>query len=297
MKALTVGVDTIKISGDVVGLSPAAFTSTHLVTGKDGRQFGKFVYNGRKHEPRVTYYPNTERLVVECSWPKFIYGDNARLIDDPALAIETLSLWLHRKFGLSVNVGDWHVIRIDYAADWVVGAMLPIYIEAFQRTQLSSHDRSDYEHDGVMWRSQSRAIKFYNKTSEQGFKEMASAVLRFELSHYRDSVRYICSSIGLDNSLTALASPSVVRKSLGAWLPKVMPIGFGADESVRAKVYELFPRPGQALEHLRLINQHGTNAYHFGFTNKSSYYRYLKALRNADLLGSSSSSSLPLLAI
>lgn len=296
VNALTVGVDTIRITGDDIGIDPAKFTRVIESVGIDGRKpHTRLAYQGKPNEPRLTYYPHDARLTLEVSWPKFCFGHNTRLVDEPRLSIGMINNWL-RWFGVTTDVGLWRVNRIDYAADWCVGSALPFYIEGLQKLILSSHDRADYE-SGVMWKSQSRAIKFYNKTAEQGINDLTAAVLRFEVSNYRDSVRYICSKQGATGSLVNLSSIQVVESVLTQWLEKCIPIGFGADESIRARVYEAFGhRAGAALEHMRLINQHGTQAYWLGFTNRSSYYRWKGELHRAGLLGVESS-SLPLLTI
>lgn len=296
MNALTVGVDTIRITGDDVGVDPAKFTRVIESSEIGGNKpHTRLSYQGKPNEPRLTYYPHDARLTLEVSWPKFAYGHNVRVIDEPRLPIGMINNWL-RWFGVSADVGAWRVNRIDYAADWCVGSDLPFYIEGLQKCLLSGHDKSDYE-SGVMWKSQSRAIKFYNKTLEQGITALDGAVLRFEVSNYRAGVRYICSSQGVVNSLADLSVPSIVKSVLTQWLEKCIPAGFGADESLRARVYAAFGhRAGAALEHLRLINELGTKAYWLGFTNRSSYYRYKRELFAAGLLGVASS-SLPLLTI
>lgn len=281
MNALKVGIDTVKITA-TFPVDVTVFERVH----ESGNGVKSFVKLTRNHDDiRATYYPNQERVVIEASLPKLLHGDNWDLVTDAELpsALARLVGWL----GDCPDVGQWKVLRVDYAADWQIERGVQSYLDALSKASLNGYDKTLFK-NGVSWRNQSRVIRWYNKTVEQGYCHRLDVRLRLEVSTLPSGVWYIARSRGWESNVQSLVSDGVSRSVLSHWLTKLgVCEGWGSTDDIRSRVYSLFGRRAAgALEHLYLIQTHGSDAVALGLTSKASYYRYKDELSRAGLLGS-----------
>lgn len=280
MDALKVGIDTVKINV-VAPVDVTAFDRVHE-SGDGRKSFVKLTHNDG--HIRATYYPNQERTVIEASLPKVVHGTNWDLVagDEITSALAAAVAWLP---GLP-DVSSWRVLRVDWACDWQIERGISDYLSALARLSLPNYDRTEWR-NGVSWRNNSRLIRFYNKSSESGFRNRLDARLRFEVSDQKRAIVYLSQVRGCEPDVQSLISDGVSRSVLSHWLTKLGVVdGWGAVDDVRARVYALFGRRAAgALEHLHLIQSHGPDAVALGLTSKASYYRYKHELSTAGLLG------------
>jgi hypothetical protein len=281
MDALKVGIDTVRINV-VAPVDVTAFERVHQ-SGDGEKSFLKLTRNDGAI--RATYYPNQERTVIEASLPKVLYGTNWDVVagDEINAALAAAVAWLP---GMP-DVGSWRVLRVDWACDWEIPRGIHNYISALARLSLPGCARTEWK-NGVSWRNNSRLIRFYNKSSESGFRNRLDARLRFEVSDQKRGVWYLSQVRGCEPDVQSLVSDGVSRSVLSHWLTKLGVVdGWGAADDVRSQVYALFGRrAAAALEHLHLIQTHGSDAVALGLTSRASYYRYKDQLSHAGLLGS-----------
>jgi hypothetical protein len=284
IEPISVGIDTVRISA-VTPVDVAAFDRVHHTDAYDvEKTWAKLTRNDEYM--RCTYYPNNQLLSVESSLPKLLHGDNLALHDIDG-AIVQLSERL-RVFGVLPDLSSWRVQRVDYAADWIIPKNGFAYVKALSERILTGYDRTAFR-SGCAWRNQSRLIRVYNKSLAGGERKRTDVRLRIEVSEQKQGVRYTAARHSVSPTVENLICRQVASSVLNQWLTKlgVGAAGFGQSQSLRAKVYELFPsRVGAVLEHLHLIQNYGADAYRNGMTSKASYHRYRKELNDAGLLSS-----------
>lgn len=205
-------------------------TTTEFFNGDERQRAVRLWRNpepGDDYAPRITYWPHDEAdpslggwLKAEFSIPKMAAprGDDGgydllgTVTDDARdLAFTRVDEYL-AVFGDMPAIQCWSAQRIDYACNWNVGDLLPVYMSVFQKLRVANCTRHPFDaHEGVVWKSRStkgRWIKFYNKRTELARSEQGAAmllrqydnladvpgVLRFEVSNYKDAVRYMANS-------------------------------------------------------------------------------------------------------
>lgn len=187
-------VDTIKASVfQEVRLPASMFDGTTDMTRKD-TQITKYTVEGGVGEPRVTYFPFDDRLLVEVSLPKFLCGSNIQQLSQEQLAcsIDKLNQWLWERFsGKTSDVRHWQVRRIDYATHWEVGNDMALYLDAIEKTSLAKYRQRIYE-TGVDFKNNSRKIALYDKEA-QSRERQAWGLLRYEIQNERDACKYMAS--------------------------------------------------------------------------------------------------------
>lgn len=238
--------------------------------------------NGRGdgYEPRVTFWPGSMALRVEFSVKK-LGGD----LDAAMLWVdEWLSVWL----GVRVPpVVTWRCQRVDYCADVYVGADAGAYLAAAGGLPGGRFVRVAFAGEGVVFKSGSRWVKVYDKSRESG---RGAGVLRFEVSNFRDAVRYMAERwFVCDRSVGEMVRPGRALYVLAYYLGRLgfLGSGFGARERL---VYALRERYGGrslagALHAHDCITAYGAEAWRsLGLISRSSFYRWLSALRADGLL-------------
>ena len=142
------------------------------------------------YAPRVTYWPDGMVLKVEFSVPKMLGDVLNPTEEDKERALTLVDAYLEREgFGDLPSVRRWVCQRVDYAWMWDVGEHLPAYLDMLSRLNVSGMNKQAFKGEGVVWKAVSRWIKFYDKSKEQ---QSSGGWLRFEVSNYAASVRYMC---------------------------------------------------------------------------------------------------------
>ncbi len=280
------------------------------------------------YEPRVTYWrsqgqrsgkslgnitqtPNedgeldTDRglIKIEFSVPKLAGVDSLTNVTEADinhalnLATAFVRSCLHEDLP---DVRRWIVQRVDYAWMWEVGHLMAAYMGVLQKLNLRTYSRHPFGvNEGVVWKSDStkgRWVKFYNKTREQ--KRTDTAVLRFEISNYRDAVRYMCDAwFGCDRVVGEVVKLPRALYCM-AWHWDVLGLGksdsYGAEELMMMRLKDRFslkhlPRAAFALQ---CIHKYGRMVYSddVALMSKSTYYAWRKRLSDAGFLATQSSS-------
>ena len=240
---------------------------------------------GVEYEPRVTWWPQSRTLKVEFSVLR-MGGSLASVLDRTAA-------WLRTLFGDLPPIGSWKVSRIDYAVDVLAGNFLPSYMSVLQNLRIASWARVPYAQHGVVWKSQSpggRWIKFYDKQREEKETLTVPRVIRFEVSNYRDAVRYMATSwFVCERTVAEMTRPGRAAfvlchfwSQLGLTSEK-----YGQRELELTDLREKFGSRSLAgaAHALMCIREHGPSAYRdLNLISKSTYYRWLNELRDHGFL-------------
>lgn len=265
-------VDTIAALTDVPDLDVSVFQavagSASLTTGEVQQ---RYILNlDGEYAPRATYYATTGTLRVEWAASR--------------LSVDEADVWVREVFGVKRSVREWRCQRVDYAVDLNV-EQVPEYLAALSRLQLSTWQRHPFAGQGVVWKAKSRWAKFYNKRT---------GVIRFEVSNYRDAVRYMASRwFGCERTVQEMMQPGRALYVLAYYWQRLgLGQGIGAEQGELYALREAFGRRNiaSAQHALHCIQEHGTESYKgLQLISKSSYYRWLKALREHGFLSMSES--------
>lgn len=243
-----------------------------------------------RREPAITYYPHTyagKRLRVEVSLPKFLGKPLAILGQaDVDLALNKLDVFLEAR-ELSIQpIREWKAARIDYVYGWDTGSKTSAYIAALHQVQIGNYDRTPYDY-GIVWKAGKgyRWIKFYNKAEEQGLARRLG-VLRFELSTYRNAVRYLAQKrYKVAQTVENLTRKELIWKELRHWIKKIglMEAGFGARQTLERDLADTYGARGAAAASwfLDCYSKYGRMAYQhpYNLITKSTYYVWLRKLK------------------
>lgn len=285
-----VSVDTIKASVVLdAPLDVNAFDRRHETTSR-GKSYVKFTTGTKDEEtiPRVTYYPNEQRLLCEVSLPKFFRGDNVKPLSASEVgeALDRLTVWLRERFGRVPDIRKWSTRRVDYAANWTVGNLLDTYLESLGNLSLARYERRRYS-SGVRWQSGSRHVTLYDKFKESG-NPQAKGVLRFEVQNKASAINYMSKQWFGDCGVTidVMTSPGVSHHVVAYFFDKLGVVDASQVEAKIVKMIELFPHSwAQANTYRDLIEKQGVDAYKTGPMSSTTYYRYKRKLSDAGLLG------------
>lgn len=266
-------IDTLAAMTKVEGLDRDLFRGS-AETADDSGVVSRRWYRNDEDKPRVTYYPASSWLRVEWSAHKFGYGE--------------VQAYLARDLSLSVPpVESWRCQRVDYCVDLEVASVAP-YLAALARLRAGAMQRQTYP-DGVVWKAAGRWVKMYD-----GKRHAREGVLRFEVSNYKQSVRYMAEHwFGCERTVAEMTQPGRALYVLGRmWQTLGLDQGFAQQQG---EVYALREAFGQrslagALHAVKCIREHGVASYKtLMLMSKSSYYRWYQALRDKGFLASSES--------
>jgi len=242
---------------------------------------------GDAYEPRLTWWPESGTLKVECSLPKLLgYPPKVMTTKEVDAALDALDAWLQDwKDGLP-PVRIWKAQRVDYVYVWDVSPLpVGLYLSALSRLNLAAARRHSFKGEGVVWKNGSRWVKFYDKSKEQ---LTDGHLLRFEVSNYADGVRYMCDEwfqceqtiaqvTRLDRALYVLR---YVWRKLGLDVAVI-----GQMEATAHDIRAAFgASAGSAYWHLMLVTEYGRDAVRLGLTSSSSFDVWRSRLRAAGLL-------------
>lgn len=276
LQSVGVGVDTIKASIPVWALSPDVFDNHHEVRDQNGEiKLRKWTIN-RPDEPRLTYYGNDGRLLVEVSLPKYATGQNTIPLshEESMLALAKVDAWLS-DVGQLPPLKTWALKRIDYFTGWPVGVdAMPFYLDAIKRLEFTKYERHVFR-TGVSWRSKSRVMQLYDKYAES-HQDASRGILRFEVSNKSEAINYMHSAWfpALGCTVEAFLSPACAQTIVARFLNRlgVPSLQLGAvDVDLRREFGRSW---AQARTYLHLIQVHGSDVWRRGYMSRASFYRY-----------------------
>ncbi len=269
-------IDTIAAMHKVPEVSRDLFPGEAVSSNSETRHTSARWYRNEDGKPRVTYYPQSEWLRIEFSLQRL---DSVE-VDE----------YLARALSLSVPpVMTWRCQRVDYMVDIEVGNVAP-YLAAISRLQVGAMSRHPFP-DGVVWKARGRWVKFYD-----GKHHDKAGVLRFEVSNYKQAVRYMAEKwFGCERTVQELVMPGRVLYVLGRmWERLGLDKGFAHEESEVSALRAAFGGRSLAgaIHALRCVRVYGVDSYKtLQLMSRSSYYRWSSALRSNGFLASGSSLS------
>lgn len=141
---------------------------------------------------KIEYKDFIHFLEIECSIPKFLYGNNVILIkeQDIPLFFQRLHDRLNELMGVEVHSEDWKVKRVDVCWNFQVGDQLDSYVKELGRVKIPYTVPHTYGiNETAVHENDSRRISFYNKSKEckrnkrpKKIVNQAAGILRFEIN-------------------------------------------------------------------------------------------------------------------
>lgn len=140
----------------------------------------------------IKYNVDTRRLGVEVSIPKYLFGNNVRMIKDSDIPIffRKLNNQLWNEFYLSPRHDSvyWTVTRMDVCWNFQVGGAVREYIDVLGQIHIPKYTTRVYgDRETVEWMNKSIRMSFYDKERELLARkdtseaiESARGMLRFE---------------------------------------------------------------------------------------------------------------------
>lgn len=179
-----------------------------------------------------------ERIFIEFSAPKYLYGHNINLLYPSDIPKVILSIYLDLKdyFGTFPNFEKWVLQRVDLCYAWSLQGQEEVKQAISILKTLSYSRKKQYSRDeSIMYVGSAYSVKFYNKYSEflahdnkeishdQGFEQAtelldkSKRVLRFEASLKKNQVVY---EFGERSSYAVLMDKSYLYELLNKYLNK-----------------------------------------------------------------------------
>jgi hypothetical protein len=198
-------------------------------------------------------------------------------------ASETARLFVSNGY----DIRRWRVQRIDYAWMWDVNEYLPAYMSVLSQLRISNWSRHPYDvSEGVVWKTQGqrgRWVKFYNKGLELGSGD--NNILRFEVSNYREAVRYMTDNWFMCERLVGEVVDPVRAVYVMAYFWDRLGLGrsddYGSEAILERRLRDVFgERVAQAMYTLTMYRKYGTAAYQepLELVSRSMFYRYRREL-------------------
>lgn len=271
---MPVALDESKFQGATVKLD--------LETGESERRF--YHNPTTEYGPRFTYWPGTNTLKVEFSVPKMI-GLSPEMnvtVQHIEQAFDRVDAAIKALAGDLPSVRSWSCQRVDYTVNVRLPGLVPVYLARLANLRVSTWVRQPYS-GGVIWKTKGtrgRWVKFYAKTPD---------VLRFEVSNYRDAVRYMSKRwFVCERTVSELVRPGRALYVLAHyWTMLGLAAPWGAAERETIRLREVFGvrSLGAARHALECYRLHGAESYKsLALMSKASYYRWLKLLRDNGFL-------------
>jgi len=291
--------DTVRLGCDVGLLRPEELaerggwrwqSSKSLLTGETR---DKFYLNGDGEEgqvsPRLTWYGGSGYLTCEVSLPKLLRGENVSLVYEAELpeAFARLSQFVRDMTGICSDVASWSVSRVDYCYCWRVNELLPSYLEAVSRLNLSRHSRTCVNSSTVAWHCKSNKLQFYSKFEECKLP-IAEGVLRFETRI--NNTRYLCDKVlKTERTAKSLLTNANSATVLNYWLRR---LGLHEERSILSReglVTAMLARFGVSgfERHYGFLALHDLGGSRLAARraySRSTYYRRRKKLADAGML-------------
>ncbi len=269
-------IDTIAAMIKIQDLSPELFPGQAMSSDSETGRVSARWYRNDDGKPRITYYPASGWLRVEWSAKQFGFDAvDEYLVRDLALSC------------LPANVGLWRCQRVDYCVDIEVDEVAP-YLAAIGQLRAGSMQRHPFD-DGVVWKARGRWVKFYDG------KKHNKQALRFEVSNYKQSVRYMAEHwFGCDRTVQEMVQPGRALYVLARYWDKLgLGQGFAQQEREVSALRSAFGQRSLAgaIHALSCIRTHGVESYKtLMLMSKSSYYRWSSQLRDKGFVAASDDS-------
>jgi hypothetical protein len=149
----------------------------------------------------IRYNPNWNRLLVNCSIPKVIYGNNVKEINELDISkfFKKVESRIEELFDKTIHKDDWQVYRIDLCKNFKLEneRQLNQYIHQLAKIKLSRKDTFLRNNETVEFLNKSMKIHFYDKQKQlkhlrikdNDLLEQAKDVLRFEVQLKKDGLK------------------------------------------------------------------------------------------------------------
>lgn len=233
-------------------------------------------------------------LKIEFSIPKMVETNPLKLITQvQALqALDKATDSVRLIYPAAPHVLEWTVQRIDYTWMWDTAPNLRAYMAVLHNLRVGGMSRHPFEaNEGVVWKAKNRWVKFYNKNKEAGLLSHDIEMLRFEVSNYKDAVRYMAAEwFGNDRTVRNFMQPHRALWCL-AYLWEKLGLGradhYGAEELLDHKLRKEFGESVAAASWaLRCIRLYGTASYKEGIELMSSnnYHTWRRKLTDKGFL-------------
>ncbi|WP_068773832.1 hypothetical protein [Paenibacillus sp. FJAT-26967] len=148
--------------------------------------------------PYINYQEWSQSLIVQVSIPKFLYGNNVKLLQEKDIIVffQRLHERLFELFGVPLRPEDWYLYhnRLDVCWNFAVVGQIDDYLNRLSRLQISFKKTVVTGYlETVAFKNKSSQIIFYNKQKEVIHKkeskeiiEQADGLLRMEIrpSHH-----------------------------------------------------------------------------------------------------------------
>ncbi|NQX64614.1 hypothetical protein HQN90_00600 [Paenibacillus alba] len=162
-----------------------------------------------KYIPYIVYRELIQLLEIQISIPKFLFGNNVRLLkeSDIPLFFQRLHQRLHELFNIHVRTENWYLSRIDVCWSFQVNDQVSEYIKQISRIQIPfMKAHTDGYLETVTHNNKSSRVTFYNKQKEcidhkepREVIEQAQGLLRMEVSpSYKDMKKYSSKRLAID---------------------------------------------------------------------------------------------------
>lgn len=205
-------------------------------------------------------------------------------MEDYQYAINRINKWIRDKMGITVDIRDWTVTRIDYCYNFDVSDARD-YLLMLKTMHCGTLTRQMYE-GGVVWKNDSRWVKFYDKQAQLGYDN--HDVLRYEVSNHKGAVAYMCKHwFGCARVLRELLHPMRALYVLArSWHELGLNVdSYTTDIALLSALRATFPdRTHTAYGVVHLMRVYGTDCITSGFVPRSTYYRWRRLLRTHHLL-------------
>lgn len=233
--------------------------------------------------PRLTYWPDSMTLKAEVSLPKLCNLPEDATTDD---ALDALNAWIGDLIPGLDDVRKWRCQRVDYCWQWDTSPFpATAYLDVLSRLPMSGARRHSFKGEGVVWKNNSRWVKFYDKGKEQS---VSDKVLRFEVSNYGAACRYMADQwFDCERTVVEMVRPDRALYVL-RWTWRKLGLEGVDIGDVQRTIFDLRKSFGvstpNAFYYLHLCSMYGRDAINMGLTSASSFTAWRTRLRKAGFL-------------
>lgn len=234
-------------------------------------------------------------LKLEFSIPKMVENDPLKTITHKQAlqALERVTDFVRSHvYKDAPHLLEWTTQRIDYTWMWNTSPNLRAYMAVLHNLRIGGMSRHPYEaSEGIVWKAGNRWVKFYNKNKEAGIISVDIEMLRFEVSNYKDAVRYMASEwFGNDRTVANMMLPHRALWCL-SYLWDKLGLGradhYGAEELLDHRLRKEFGESVAAASWaLRCVRLYGVSSYKEGIELMSSnnYHTWQRRLKEKGIL-------------
>jgi len=148
----------------------------------------------------IRYNPSWNRLIVNCSIPKVIYGNNLQAVTELDINkfFKIVENRIQKLFNKTVKKDEWQVYRLDLCKNFKMdnAQQLNQYIHQLAKIKIARKDTFLRNNETVEFRNKSIKIHFYDKQKQlkkervsDDLLEQSKNILRFEMQLKKDGLR------------------------------------------------------------------------------------------------------------